>query len=189
MNVLTSEWFKSTKNAEVVTEQREKEWRETGSKVTQMPGCLCGNFRKCPKKWPWHSPFWLDLSFYVCWGSSEIRWGLSHSSSLPWWSLTSQTSDTFSQRVTRDVFYWAVEDQYKLNFTRITYRNLLFNERHSIWCLWNLFSNEEEEHSLAQKGDNRHEALLTPSCKIQSNLPMKGHSGVKRHCWNRGLNV
>lgn len=114
MNILTFEWFKSTKNAEVVTEQRDKEWRETESKVTQMPGCLNGNFRKCPKSWPWHSPFWLDLSFYVCWGSSEIRWGLSHSSSLPWWSLTSQISDTFSQKVTRDVFYCAVKDQVKL---------------------------------------------------------------------------
>lgn len=50
---------------------------------------------------------------------------------------------------------------------------LLSNKRHRLRSLWNLLSNEEEEHSLAQKSHNRHGALLTTSCKTKTST----HSG------------
>lgn len=107
MNVLTFEWVKKHKAcwSSDRTEKQKIKRNKISSSHKYTFGCMYSKFRKFPKKWPWHSPFWLDLSFYVCWRSSEIRWGLSHSSSLPWWSLTSQTSDTFSQKSTRGIFY------------------------------------------------------------------------------------
>lgn len=54
--------------------------------------------------------------------------------------------------------------------SRVTHMDLLPNKRHCFWCLWNLLSDKEEEHSLAQKSGNRHGALLTTGCKTQNNI-------------------
>lgn len=48
--------------------------------------------------------------------------------------------------------------------------NLLADERHSLGGLWNLLGDKEEEHSLTQKGGNRHGALLTTRCRTQTNF-------------------
>lgn len=133
--------------------------------------------------WTLHPPSELCLSLCECLAFSGKRWGRSHSSSQPWWSLTSQTLDTWSQRFINHII--STLSSLCCKCVKLKSMNLLSNKRHCLRSLWNLLGDQEEKHSLAQKSRNWHCALLTASCKktqknktkqTQTNLVIQAHS-------------